>query len=173
MLYLKFGLYRILVYSGFGLYRILVYSGFGLYRVLVYSGFGLDRFIQDSGLDRFIQDSGLFRVWFRQVSPYIHNESKLTKERKKNHGDKRLLTPFEGFFLLPQGEIIDKSMKILSCNWPPTIPPHKLFIHKIRDHKSLPTSILDCSTFHSGVMPLELQRLYFKNLSTRKSFEMY
>ena len=56
----------------------------------------------------FIQDSGLFRVWFRQVSPYIHNESKLTKERKKNHGDKRLLTPFEGFFLLPQGEIIDR-----------------------------------------------------------------
>jgi hypothetical protein len=110
MLYLKFGLYRILVYSGFGLDRILVYSGFGLYRILVYSGFGLYRILVYSGfgLDRFIQDSGLFRVWFRQVSPYIHNESKLTKERKKNHGDKRLLTPFEGFFLLPQGEIIDR-----------------------------------------------------------------
>ena len=101
MLYLKFGLYRILVYSGFGLDRFIQDSGLfrvwftGLYRILVYSGFGLDKFIQDSGL---------FRVWFRQVSPYIHNESKLTKERKKNHGGKRLLTPFEGFFLLPQGK---------------------------------------------------------------------
>ena len=40
---LKFGLYRIPVYSGFGLDRIPVYSGFGLYRIPVNSGFGLYR----------------------------------------------------------------------------------------------------------------------------------
>jgi hypothetical protein len=58
-----------------------IYLKFGLFRILVYSGFSLDRFIQDSGLfrvqfrqvysgfslDRFIQDSGLFRVQFREV----------------------------------------------------------------------------------------------------------
>jgi hypothetical protein len=78
--YLKFGLYRIAVYSGFwfiqgsglvysgfwfGLYRIAVYSGFwfiqgsGLYRVLVYSGFwfGLFRVLVYSGFW-----FGLFRV---------------------------------------------------------------------------------------------------------------
>jgi hypothetical protein len=54
-LYLKFGLYRISVYSGFGLYRISVYSGFSLYRISVYSGFGLYRISVYSGF-------GLYRI---------------------------------------------------------------------------------------------------------------
>jgi hypothetical protein len=36
---LKFGLYRIPVYSGLGLHRIPVYSGFGLDRIYLYNLF--------------------------------------------------------------------------------------------------------------------------------------
>ena len=47
-LYLKFGLYRILLYTGFCLDRVVFIQGSVLYRVLFYTGFCLDRFIQGS-----------------------------------------------------------------------------------------------------------------------------
>jgi hypothetical protein len=63
-LYLKYGLYRILVYSGFFFRQ--VYSRFVFRQV--YSGLFLDRFIQDSFLVRYIQDSLLAHLAKGHVS---------------------------------------------------------------------------------------------------------